>query len=97
MNITVSHLGAPIFSSLLSVAELESVDGNHLIRGILTGYEAGIRLAAAMQSHHHDRGYHPTGTCGTIGAAMALAIALRFSKKQLKLVFLHAALMPQVH
>lgn len=86
------HLGAPIFSALLAVGELERIDSDHLIRGVLTGYEAGVRLAAALQPYHHNRGYHPTGTCGTIAAAVSLAIALGFSREELKLAFSHAAL-----
>jgi 2-methylcitrate dehydratase PrpD len=85
------HAGAPIFSALLALAETESISGEQLIRGIITGYEAAIRLASAMQPHHHDRGYHPTGTCGAIGATIALSVALNFTLEEMKTAFSSAA------
>ncbi|WP_353894440.1 MmgE/PrpD family protein [Proteinivorax hydrogeniformans] len=85
------HPGAPIISALLSLAEKEKISGQNLLKGIITGYETAIRIASAIQPFHHNRGYHPTGTCGTIGATVALAIALNFTNEQLKLAFTNAA------
>ena len=56
------HPGAPIISALLPLVyqyKLSSVD---LIRGIIIGYEASIRLASAIQPSHRNKGYHATGT-----------------------------------
>lgn len=78
------HLGSPIFSALLPVAEKEKVKGADLLLGIITGYEAAVRIASAIQPSHYNCGYHPTGTCGTIGAAMGIAAMLGFSKSQMK-------------
>jgi len=78
------HPGAPVFSALLPVAETEKVKGTDLLLGILTGYEAAVRIACAIQPSHYNRGYHPTGTCGTIGAALGIAAMLGFSKSQMK-------------
>jgi 2-methylcitrate dehydratase PrpD len=78
------HPGAPIISALLPLVyqyKLSSVD---LIRGIIIGYEASIRLASAIQPSHRNKGYHATGTCGTIGAAIGCAAALQLTKQQLK-------------
>ena len=46
-----------------------------------------IRLACAIQPGHKLKGYHATGTCGTIGAAMAIATALHFDFEQIKSAF----------
>ena len=78
------HLGSPIISSLLSVAEYNKLEGEKLLRGIIAGYEAAILIAKAMQPDHKQRGYHTTGTCGTIGAAIGIATALSYNKSQLK-------------
>lgn len=78
------HPGSPIFSALLPVAEKEKVNGKDLILGIITGYEAAVRLAIAIQPSHYNLGYHPTGTCGAIGAALGIAAMLHFSKSQMK-------------
>ena len=78
------HLGASIISTLLPVAEVEELSEEAVLRGIVVGYEAAIRLAIAMNPAHKLRGYHTSGTCGTIGVAVAIATALQFSREQMK-------------
>ena len=78
------HLGASILSALLPVAEVEDLTHEALLKGIVAGYDAAIRLAMAMQPSHKLRGYHASGTCGTIGSAVAISIAMGLSRDQLK-------------
>ena len=78
------HLGASIISALLPVAEVEELSEEAVLRGIVVGYEAAIRLAMAMNPAHKLRGYHTSGTCGTIGVAAAIAAAMQFSREQMK-------------
>lgn len=78
------HLGASIFSALLPVAELEGIAKEDVLRGAVVGYEAAVLSAMAMQPSHKMRGYHTSGTCGTIGAAMAIAAAWHFTKHEMK-------------
>ena len=78
------HLGASILSALLAADRVEHFEKESLLRGIVAGYEAAIRLAMAMQPSHKLRGFHTSGTCGTVGAAVALAVALRLPLEQLK-------------
>lgn len=78
------HLGASIFSALLTVAELEGIVNENVLRGAVVGYEAAVLSAMAMQPSHKMRGYHTSGTCGTIGAAMAIAAALHFTKHEMR-------------
>ncbi len=78
------HLGAPIISALLPIAQQFNLDGNDLLKGIIVGYEAAIRLASTIQPSHRNKGYHATGTCGTIGVALGIGAALNFSKQQMK-------------
>ncbi len=81
------HPGAPLFSALLAVAEKEKSSGEAIIRGIIIGYEASVRLAIAIQPDHYNAGYHPTATCGTIGAAIGIASMLCFDQKQMQDTF----------
>jgi 2-methylcitrate dehydratase PrpD len=78
------HPGSPLFSVLLPIAEQKKVSVHDLIIGVITGYEASVRLAMAVQPSHYNRGYHPTSTCGSIGAALGVAAMLGFSKVQMK-------------
>lgn len=86
-RIGMLHLGAPIISSLLAVAEKEDISSKDFLNGIVAGYEVAIRLACTIQPGHKLKGYHATGTCGTIGAAMAIATALHFDFEQMKSAF----------
>ena len=78
------HLAAPVFSGLLAVAENENISYRDFLRGAIAGYETAIRLACSVQPYHKKRGFHTTGTCGTIGTAMAIATALKFNYEQFK-------------
>lgn len=77
------HVGAPVLSALLTVAAKEEMSGDDFLRGIICGYEATVRLACAIQPGNKLRGYHATGTCGTVGAAMGIAAALHYTKAQM--------------
>lgn len=78
------HLGASIISAVLAVAEQEKLERKDILRGIVMGYEAAIRCACAVQPSHKVRGYHVSGTCGTIGSAMGVGFACNYSLQQLK-------------
>ena len=58
------HPGSPVFSALFPVAEKEKVKGSDFLLGVITGYEAAVRIACAIQPSHYNCGYHPTSTCG---------------------------------
>lgn len=78
------HLGATVIPAVLAIVEHEKLSGKDLLRGVLIGYEAAIRLGMAIQPSHKNLGFHASGTCGTIGAAMGIGAALRASKAQMK-------------
>lgn len=78
------HLGASIVSAVLEVAKKEGLKSDDVLRGIVMGYEVAVRCARAIQPGHKVRGYHVSGTCGTIGSAMGVAFACNYNKDQLK-------------
>ncbi len=86
-RIGMLHLGAPVISAMLAAAEKEQLSTNDFLSGIVIGYEVAIRLACAVQPGSKLRGYHATGTCGTVGAAMGIATALHFDFEQMKSAF----------
>ena len=78
------HLGASIVSAVLEVAKKECLKSDDVLRGIVMGYEVAVRCARAIQPGHKMRGYHVSGTCGTIGSSMGIAFACGYNKEQLK-------------
>ncbi len=84
----------PAIAALINGISAHAVDGeaeglkvSDLWNGILTGYEAAIRLACSIQPVHKLKGFHATGPCGTIGAAIGIASMLGFSRAQYKAAF----------
>ncbi len=86
------HPGSPIFSTLLPLAEKEKTNTNVFINAVVLAYETAILLSSAVQPSHYIKGYHPTATCGSIGAAVGAATLLGFNRKQFKDTFSAAAI-----
>lgn len=78
------HLGSVVIPPVLAVTEKEGLSMEDAIRGIVIGYEAGIRLGRCIQPSHRNRGFHSSGTAGAVAAAMGVAAALDFNKEQMK-------------
>lgn len=80
------HPGAPVIACLTALASEGRIDGEAFVRGVVVGYEAAIALATAMQPGLRDRGFHATGPCGTVGAAMGAAEALELNREERRAV-----------
>lgn len=80
-RVAMMHPGATVISALLPIAQaVGNIDGRKFLKAMVIGYEASIRLASAIQPSHKLIGFHGTGTCGTIGTAIALAYMLDIEK-----------------
>lgn len=91
-NAGIIHLGSPLFSVLLPLAQVYPISGEQLLRAAVLGYEASFSMAMTIQPTHKRRGYHATGTCGLLGIAVAVANALDYSKQERFAAFSTAAL-----
>lgn len=69
------HPGAPVVAAVLAVVQHEHLTLADLLRGIRVGYFATLWLAQSLQPHLRDHGYHASGTCGAIGAALGVSSA----------------------
>jgi 2-methylcitrate dehydratase PrpD len=67
------HPTVPILGALLALGETRSVSGRDLVCAFVAGYEAENRVGRALGSAPYQRGFHATGTVGTLGAAAACA------------------------
>lgn len=86
------HPGAPVFSALLPAAEKYGWSWERIFRGVVTGYECASRLSGVIQPHHRNRGYHATGTVGTVAAAVAVAAAGNYPFSEMRNTFAAAVL-----
>lgn len=90
-NAGIIHLGSPVFSALLAMAQKHPVDEETFMKAALMGYEAEFTMAMTIQPAAKKHGYHATGVCGVLGAAVALAFMHGFDDSMLKNVFSIAA------
>ena len=81
-NSGIIHLGSPIFSLLLPLAQRYDITLDQLLKAAIIGYEASYTMAVSIQPQHKALGYHATGTCGVIGATLAAAYMLDFSDEE---------------
>lgn len=78
------HLGASIISAIDAAKEYTDIDDRSCYDAIVIGYEAACRVAMAIQPGHKEKGFHASGTCGTIGSAAGVAFALGMDQEQIK-------------
>ena len=71
------HPSAPVISALWGLAEREAATGAAVLDAYVTGVEVETKIARAVNFHHYEKGWHPTATLGTFGAAAACAKLLK--------------------
>ncbi len=74
------HPGACVIPAALSLCEARNKTGKELIESIVVGYQVAIVLGILVNPEHRSRGFHSTGTCGTLGAAAAACKSIDLDK-----------------
>lgn len=69
----ILHTSAPLCAALLAAAEPAGADGRRVLEAYVVGFEAGVRVARALWPSHYERGWHMTGTAGSMAAAAAVS------------------------
>lgn len=75
-DVSISMLGhpsAPLLPAVLAVAEKTGAPGKDVIAAFVVGLEVECKVGSAIGAGHYARGWHPTATLGTLGAAAACA------------------------
>lgn len=69
----------------VALAEGESlkVNGKELVTAIALGNELVCRLGAAFLGDMYYQGFHPTSTCGTMGASLVAGKLMKLNRQQL--------------
>ncbi len=68
-----NHSGVSVIPAAFVLCESLGLPGSRLIEAVVAGYEVANRAAAAMHPYHTLSGFLPTGTCGTLGASVAVS------------------------
>ena len=91
---TIIHPAGPVASALLGLAEHTDASGRELIDALVLGIDVSCRVGNAMYPDHYDRGWHITGSTGTLGAAAACARLLKLDTQRTAMALGIAASQP---
>ena len=79
---SIVHAATAIMPAAIAVAEWKNVSGEKLIEAIVAGYEVAFRVGETVTPSHYYY-FHNTATCGTFGAAAAVAKILNLTEEQI--------------
>ena len=91
---TIIHPAGPVASALLALAEHLGASGREMLDALVLGIDVACRVGNAMYPDHYDRGWHITGSTGTLGAAAACARLLKLDAAQTAMALGIAASQP---
>jgi 2-methylcitrate dehydratase PrpD len=91
---TIIHPAGPVASAALALAEHQGLSGRALIDALVLGIDVSCRVGNAMYPDHYDRGWHITGSTGTVGAAAACARLLKLDVQRTAMALGIAASQP---
>jgi 2-methylcitrate dehydratase PrpD len=78
---TIIHPAGPVASALLALAEVTGASGREVIDALVLGIDVSCRVGNCMYPDHYDRGWHITGSTGTLGAAAGCARLLKLDER----------------
>lgn len=81
---TILHPTGPLMAAGLPIAEWKGCSGQELIAAHAVGFEVEARASLALYPEHYDRGWHMTGTTGTLGAAVSAGRLLQLDPERLQ-------------
>lgn len=73
---TVIHPGAASLGAALAVGRMRGSTGEEVLHAFALGVEAQLRVGVALTPAHYDEGWHITGTCGVLGAAVTAGLLI---------------------
>ena len=91
---TIIHPAGPVASAVLAMAEHMGHTGREVIDALVIGIDVACRVGNAMYPNHYDRGWHITGSTGTLGAAAACARLLKLDVEKTAMALGIAASQP---
>ncbi|HEX4782087.1 MAG TPA: MmgE/PrpD family protein [Usitatibacter sp.] len=91
---TVIHPAGPVAPALLALAEKTGASGREVVDALVLGVDVECRIGNCMYPQHYDRGWHITGSTGTLGAAAACARLLKLDQHRTMMAIGIAASQP---
>lgn len=80
----MGHVGVHVIPAVLSLAEAENKTHDDIFKAIAAGYEAYIRISAAVQPGLVNRCFHSTGMAGAPACAVACSKLLGLDAEEME-------------
>jgi 2-methylcitrate dehydratase PrpD len=81
------HPGVVVVPAALAVAEEVGASGEEVLKSILGGYEAMVRVGELCSGVPYKKGFHPTSLCGVFGASAASSYLYRLPQETAMMAF----------
>jgi len=91
---TIIHPAGPVASAVMALAETQNSSGRQVLDALVLGIDVACRMGNLVYPQHYDRGWHITGSTGTLGAAAACARLLGLDAQQTSMALGIAASQP---
>jgi len=91
---TIIHPAGPVASAVLALAEHRGLSGRDVLDSLVHGIDVACRIGNTMYPDHYDRGWHITGSTGTLGAAAGCARLLKLDEARTAMALGIAASQP---
>lgn len=91
---TIIHPAGPVCSAVFALAEHTGASGRQIVDAVVLGIDVSCRVGNTVYPQHYDRGWHITGSTGTLGAAAACARLLGLDAEQTTMALGIAASQP---
>ena len=91
---TIIHPAGPVASAVVALAEVIGATGRQVIDALVLGIDVSCRVGNMMYPDHYDRGWHITGSTGTLGAAASCSRLLRLDEEKTAMALGIAASQP---
>jgi 2-methylcitrate dehydratase PrpD len=91
---TIIHPAGPVASAVMALAETQHSSGRQVLDALVLGIDVACRMGNLVYPEHYDRGWHITGSTGTLGAAAACARLLGLNAQQTAMALGIAASQP---
>ena len=91
---TIIHPAGPVASAVLALAESIGATGRSVIDALVLGIDVSCRVGNMIYPEHYDRGWHITGSTGTLGAAAGCARLLGLDEQRTAMALGIAASQP---
>lgn len=87
------HQSVPLVAPLIALAEERGLSGRAVIDAYIVGIETELKMARALNFVHYEKGWHPTSTIGTFGAAAACGYLIGLTPDRMAMALALAASM----